>query len=144
MKSILARIYHQRSPRSSQQGFDKKQLTQDQDQQKRHKGQTTLTGCPTTLEQKRFQDFLSSMDLILKLTQGHSIILCLKGEVVVFQVIEILCNQLIKYQFNKILPHLIKQEEKKASFRPQFRSLDPNLDHNFFGGFSFIRCQTLS
>ena len=40
--------------------------------------QGNLTGHPTTLEEKRFQDFLNSMDLILNSIQGHSTILSLK------------------------------------------------------------------
>ena len=40
----------------------------------------SLTGRQTTIEQKRFLDFLNSMDLILNSIQGHSAILCLKRE----------------------------------------------------------------
>ena len=47
------------------------------------------------LEQKRFQDFLDSMGLIVNLIRGHSTILCLKKEAVGLWVKEILYNQLI-------------------------------------------------
>ena len=41
--------------------------------------QTSLSGLPTTLELKKFQDFLNSMGLILNSIQGHSTtILCLR------------------------------------------------------------------
>ena len=46
------------------------------------KQQASLTGRPTTLEYKKFQDFLESMGLILNLIQGHSTILYLKRETV--------------------------------------------------------------
>ena len=50
-------------------------------QNKTKQKQTSLTGRQTTIEQKRFLDFLNNMDLILNSIQGHSAILCLKKEV---------------------------------------------------------------
>ena len=44
--------------------------------------QSSLTGRPTALEKKKFQDFLNSMGLILNSIQGHSAILCLKKKAV--------------------------------------------------------------
>ena len=44
--------------------------------------EASLTGRPTTIEQKRFQDFLNSMGLILNSIQGYSTNLCLKKEAV--------------------------------------------------------------
>ena len=55
--------------------------------------QKSLAGRPTTLEQKRFQDFLNNMGLILNWIQDHSAILCLKKELVELWMKEI-CNQL--------------------------------------------------
>ena len=43
-----------------------------------------FTSFNLTLQQKRFQDFLNSMDLILNLIQGHSTSLFLKKEAVGF------------------------------------------------------------
>ena len=43
--------------------------------------QTSLTGRPTTLELKKYQEFMNSMGLILNSIQGHSTIY-LKKEVV--------------------------------------------------------------
>ena len=47
-----------------------------------HLKQASLTGRPTTLESKRFQDFLKSVGLVLNSIQGRSTILCLKKEAV--------------------------------------------------------------
>ena len=47
-----------------------------------HLKQASLTGRPTTLESKRFQDFLKSVGLVLNSIQGLSAILCLKKEAV--------------------------------------------------------------
>ena len=44
--------------------------------------EASLTGQSTTLEKKRFQDFLNSMDPTLNSIQGHSAILYLKKEAV--------------------------------------------------------------
>ena len=44
--------------------------------------QVNLTGRSTTLEQKRFQNFLNSMGHILNSIQGHLTILCLNEEAV--------------------------------------------------------------
>ena len=49
-------------------------------QNKTKQKQASLTGRQTTIEQKRFLDFLNSMDLILNSIQGHSAILCRKRE----------------------------------------------------------------
>ena len=86
--------------------------------------QESLTQRLTPLEQKRFQDFLNSVGLILNSIQGHSAILCLKKEAVGLQVKEILCNQLIQ-NINLIAG--------KPHFGPNFGLSGPNLGLIFLG-----------